>query len=502
MSEHVGFAASVDLGDIQGLLRFGYKHQTEAVFLLLRVKDARAARAWLAAADVTSSITCAQTPRTVLQIALTSEGLRALEVPADLIAGFSEEFIEGMAGDDNRSRRLGDVGANDRSRWEWGNADRVPHVALMLYALPGALAEFRRSIEQQIAPGFSLLSALDTSDLGDDEPFGFRDGISQPTLDWARQRVPRDETRLRYVDLSCLGEYLLGYPNEYGRYTPRPLLSASRDPGNELPRAEESPDLADLGRNGSYLVFRQLHQDIALFWKTIDRYARGVSADRDMLAAAMVGRTRTGEPLVALLTPPSDVAPRAAALDLNKFNYDSDPKGTRCPFGAHTRRANPRSGDFPPGTKGLISKLIRTLGFNPRAREEDQVASARFHRLLRRGREYGPGVSIEQALDAATGSTPTGLHFICLNASIQRQFEFVQGAWIMSTKFNGMRDESDPLLGNRVEDFAGNPTDRFRMPQVDSPTEVLTGLPQFVTVRGGAYFFLPGIRALRYLATH
>lgn len=130
------------------------------------------------------------------------------------------------------------------------------------------------------------------------------------------------------------------------------------------------------------------------------------------------------------------------------------------------------------------------------------MASARFHRLLRRGREYGPGVSIEQALDAATGSTPTGLHFICLNASIQRQFEFVQGAWIMSTKFNGMRDESDPLLGNRVEDFAGNPTDRFRMPQVDSPTEVLTGLPQFVTVRGGAYFFLPGIRALRYLATH
>src|SRR5215510_4484326 len=99
MSEHVSFAASVDLGDIQGLLRFGYKHQTEAVFLLLRVKDARAARAWLASADVTSSITCAQTPRTVLQIALTSEGLRALEVPADLIAGFSEEFIEGMAGD-------------------------------------------------------------------------------------------------------------------------------------------------------------------------------------------------------------------------------------------------------------------------------------------------------------------------------------------------------------------------------------------------------------------
>jgi len=502
MSERVSFAASVDLGDIQGLVRFGFKHQTEAVFLLLRVKDARAARAWLASADVTSAITCAQTPRTVLQIALTSAGLCALEVAADIIEGFSEEFIEGMAGDDNRSRRLGDIGANDRARWEWGNADRVPHVALLLYALPGALQDFRRSIEEQIAPGFSVLTALDTSDLGDDEPFGFRDGISQPTLDWGRKRAPRDETRLRYVNLSCLGEYLLGYSNEYGRYTPRPLLSASRDPDNKLPRAEESPDLADLGRNGSYLVFRQLHQDIALFWKTIDRYAGGIAADRDMLAAAMVGRTRTGEPLVGLLTPPSDVAPRAAALDVNTFNYDSDPKGTRCPFGSHTRRTNPRSADFPAGTNGIVSKLIRTLGFDSQAREEDLVASARFHRLLRRGREYGPGVSIEQALDAATGPTPTGLHFICLNASIQRQFEFVQGAWCMSTKFNGMRDESDPLLGNRVRDFAGNPTDCFRMPQPDSPTEVLTGLPQFVTVRGGAYFFLPGIRALRFLATH
>src|SRR5262245_52025241 len=116
--------ARVELGDIQGLVRFGFKHQTEAVFLLLQVKDVRAARAWLSSADVTSAITCKQTPRTVLQIALTSAGLRALDVPVDIIDGFSEEFIEGMAGDDNRARRLGDVGANDRKKWDWGNAER------------------------------------------------------------------------------------------------------------------------------------------------------------------------------------------------------------------------------------------------------------------------------------------------------------------------------------------------------------------------------------------
>lgn len=502
MSERESIDPSIDLRDIQGLVRFGFKHQTEAVFLLLQVKDARAARAWLAAADVTSAMTCAETPRTVLQIALTSAGLRALDIAADIIDGFSEEFIEGMAGDDNRARRLGDVGANDRRHWEWGHEDRTPHVALFLYALPGALDDFRRLIERQIEPAFVLMSpVLGTADMGEDEPFGFRDGISQPTLDWGRKRVPRDETRLQYDNLSCLGEYLLGYPNEYGRYTPRPLLPAARDPQSVLPRAEESPELADLGRNGSYLVLRQLHQDIALFWKTIDRYAGGNPADRDMLAAAMVGRTRTGEPLVPLRAPPKSMKPSAAAVDINTFDYDCDPRGTRCPLGAHIRRTNPRNADFPAGTRGIASKLIRTLGFDSRAREEDLVASTRFHRLLRRGREYGPAVSIEQALGAAT-STPTGLHFICLNASIQRQFEFVQGAWIMSTKFNGMRDESDPLLGNRVADFAGHPADRFRMPQPDAPSRVLTGMPQFITVRGGAYFFLPGIRALRYLATH
>jgi len=502
MSGREGFDARVDLGDIQGLVRFGFKHQTEAAFLLLQVKDVRAARAWLSSADVTSAITCKQTPRTVLQIALTSAGLRALDVPVDIIDGFSEEFIEGMAGDDNRARRLGDVGANDRKKWDWGNAERTPHVALFLYALPGELEEFRRAIEQQIEPGFALLSPpFVTSAVDENEPFGFRDGISQPTLDWGRKRAAHDETRLHYDNLSCLGEYLLGYPNEYGRYTPRPLLSLSRDPENRLPRAEECPDYADLGRNGSYLVFRQLHQDIALFWKTVDRYAGGKPADRDMLAAAMVGRTRTGEPLVPLLTPPDSVAPSAAAEDLNTFNFDSDPRGTRCPLGAHIRRANPRNADFPAGTNSIVSKLIRTLGFDSQARQDDLVASTRFHRLLRRGREYGPAVSIEQALAPGATSTPTGLHFICLNASILRQFEFVQGAWLMSTKFNGMRDESDPLLGNRVRDFAGNPTDRFLMAQPDDPTCVLAGLPQFITVRGGAYFFLPGIRALRYLAT-
>ena len=90
---------SVELDDVQGLVRFGYKHLTEACFLLLRVKDPAAARAWLAQAPITSAVKADRLPQTALQIALTSEGLRALEVAADLCAEFSAEFVAGMASD-------------------------------------------------------------------------------------------------------------------------------------------------------------------------------------------------------------------------------------------------------------------------------------------------------------------------------------------------------------------------------------------------------------------
>ncbi|HQQ71565.1 MAG TPA: hypothetical protein PLL92_14810, partial [Alicycliphilus sp.] len=153
-----------------------------------------------------------------------------------------------------------------------------------------------------------------------------------------------------------------------------------------------------------------------------------------------------------------------------------------------------------PGEPGLVSWLKRTLGFDAQAREQDLVASTRFHRLLRRGRPYGETVPPAQALATSAGGGDTGLHFICLGASIARQFEFVQAAWLSSTHFDGLQNESDPLLGNRLPMPDGLPTDGFSIPQAQGADRKLTGLPQFVTVVGGAYFFLPGIRALRYLA--
>jgi deferrochelatase/peroxidase EfeB len=492
--------ASVEFDDIQGLLRFAFKHLTEASFLLLRIRDPVAARAWIARAPVTNAVTLEHPPPTVLQLAFTYEGLRVLGVPADVAAGFSTEFIVGMASDANRARRLGDVGPNDPRHWQWGAGVRVPHAAALLYALPGQLADWQQAIESQYAGAFDVITRLSTSDMGGVEPFGFIDGISQPQPDWSRQRPAIDETQLAYTNLGCLGEFLLGYPNEYGLYTPRPLLDPQRDAQGILPKAEDAPDKKDLGRNGSYLVLRQLRQDVVGFWQALDRYAGGQADVRAQLAEAMVGRTLQGEPLVGLLHEAIAGDTGAPRPDLNAFTYRSDPEGVRCPLGAHIRRTNPRNADLPPGGLGLLARLERTLGFNAEARSLDLVASTRFHRLIRRGREYGTKIPPAQALTAPPDSPESGLQFICLGASIERQFEFVQSAWVMSAKFNGLRDEADPLLGNRVPGFGAVPTDAFSIPQTDGPDRRFTALPRFVTVLGGAYFFLPGLRALRFIS--
>src|ERR1700749_402163 len=104
--------SAVDFADVQGMVRYGFAQRTEAVYLLLNVKDADAARTWLAQAPVTTALERSPAPSTALQVAFTRQGLEALEIPEEVIQGFSAEFYAGMAGDANRSRRLGDVGMN------------------------------------------------------------------------------------------------------------------------------------------------------------------------------------------------------------------------------------------------------------------------------------------------------------------------------------------------------------------------------------------------------
>ena len=467
----------VDRDDVQGLVAFGYGKLTEACYLLAQIQDPSAARAWLKKHHPTTAQHLAA-PDKAMQIAFTSQGLLTLELNPQIAGQFSSEFLSGMAGDLNRSRRLGDNGANDPASWLWGAPGTVPDVIVLLFARSG-LDAWRSEIEDEDwRQAFHTIACLPTSNMHDHEPFGFRDGISQPDIEWKSERdVSGDSTT--YSNILASGEFILGYANEYGKFTDRPLIDAAHDPTNCLPAAVDHPAKKDLGRNGTYLVLRQLEQDVRSFWQYLDRAARELGIRREELGALLVGRSTEGQPLV----------PGPANNPENGFTYDSDPRGIQCPLGAHIRRANPRTTDLP-GHSSCLSGLLRSLGIPRAACRQDLIASTRFHRLLRRGREYGVALPPEEALQPApTDEQPRGLQFACINANISRQFEFIQNAWLMSRKFNGMTDENDPLLGS------GN----FSIPQDGALRRILLDMPQFVRVRGGAYFFMPGIRALRFL---
>ena len=489
----------VDFADVQGLVRFGYGHMTRASYALLRVKNAAAAKAWLRSAPVTTAAAQKPPPKTALNIAFTASGLRALGMSESIIAGFSHEFRGGMA-HESRARQLGDIGKNAPSNWDWGSYADEPHAMVMFFAEPDKFDSFLESAKGNTwSDAFEHdVTWLGTSNLDGDEPFGFADGISQPQIDW-EQQLQRPCAQSVYTNIVALGEFLLGYRNEYGKITDRPLLDP--DPATAgLFDAEDAPAKKDLGRNGTYLVMRQLEQDVRGFWQFLYKQTGGNLPEATQLGAKLVGRTRAGDPLVPIQAesiPGTD----PQTVKQNQFTYETDPLGAGCPFGAHIRRTNPRNTDFPARRPSALRKLVIMLGFGPKGFYDDLTSSVRFHRILRRGREYGSELLPEEALQPTPpNESPRGLHFVCLSANISRQFEFLQNAWVANTKFSGVTGESDPLLGNR-ESIPGCPvTGNFTMPGAGTLRQRVSSLPQFVTLRGGAYFFLPSLRALRYFA--
>jgi deferrochelatase/peroxidase EfeB len=525
----------VDKGDIQAIARTAFGRLNGAIYLLLRVVEAGGARAWLRTLQPTSLADLSPGGRKAdledaVQIAVTAAGLRALGVDEQIVRRFAPEYVEGMASDENRSRRLGDTGANAPSNWRWGAGEREPHVLLMLFARSERIdAIAADAVEQAGRSGLSVLAQLPTSDMGGVEPFGFVDGVSQPSFDWDRARTPGGPADRRYTNLLALGELLLGYRNEYGYPARSPVLSGDEKNAAVLPPSAHPPDSRDLGRNGSYLVYRQLAQDVLGFWRWTTKEAERAATGPEALAESMIGRRLDGAPLgdFEVGLPIAGVDPQNLAA--NGFEFEADPDGLSCPLGAHIRRANPRTGDAPPGEDGPPDNLLATLGLTTRRRrrptsstlpwprnttirffvrsQDDAVASARFHRILRRGREYGVKIDRRAALEPSTPDPQAGLHFICLNADIARQFEFVQSAWLAASKFAGLSGEQDPLLGNR-QPFPTPPvaaeaqaTDGFTRPGAEPRCRRATGVPQFVVVRGGAYFFLPGLTALRWIAS-
>ncbi|HEY1357077.1 MAG TPA: Dyp-type peroxidase [Thermoleophilaceae bacterium] len=446
--------AEIDQSDLQGNILCGYGNAFEhALFLFLHVDDAGGGRTLLGelAGEVTDAIPWDERPEKTLNVAVTHAGLGALGVRAELLECFPEEFRAGM---EARAGMLGDEDESAPDRWDEGLRGGRPQLLVSVAAVSEqALDQAATRLRERLGTGVSVAHeerAGVLRDLRPDEPvrehFGFADGLSQPTIE-DPNAGPHDHpgrgtpTRDGAWDDIAPGEFVLGYPDEDGLVATKP------------------PD--PLGRNGSFVVVRKLHQHVGRFRDYVSEHAAQLGMPEEMLAAKVVGRWRSGAPLE--LSPDEDdpelSVGGARSRELNDFRYGDDQNGYRCPVGAHIRRANPRDAL---GWHGLLTKR---------------------HRIIRRGMPYGPAFDGREA--------DRGLMFVCYQASIARQFEFIQSLWLNDGDPFGLGADRDPLGDTR-------PSEKMTI-QGEQP-RFLAPLHSFVSTRGGDYFFAPGIAALRALA--
>ncbi|HEU4647680.1 MAG TPA: hypothetical protein VFS33_01375 [Gemmatimonadales bacterium] len=374
-------------------------------------------------------------------VAFTWNGLRALGVDETSLATFPGEFSQGMPA---RAEVLGDTGPNHPDCWVGGLASPDLHAIAILFARNAD--EHRRCLaaHQQLlaqCEGVEVLSSLDLEATPPFEyahdHFGYRDRLSQPVIEGSGEAP----TPGSGAPLKA-GEFILGYPDEDG-------------PPANLPQPEV------LSRNGSYLAYRRLEEHVGAFREFLRQHGQ-TREEQELVAAKLMGRWRSGAPLV--LAPDQDDPALGADMQRNNdFNYkEMDPHGYAIPLGAHCRRMNPR----------------------------DTAANMNRRRMIRRGATYGPPLPE----DAPDDGVERGIAAFVICASLIRQFEFAQNVWINDRNFHELGNERDPIIGNHDGTF------EFKIPKRPIRRKI-TGLPAFTTVRGGAYFFLPGLKALRYLAT-
>jgi deferrochelatase/peroxidase EfeB len=537
-------ADSLQIPEIPALVFGGMSRLRYATVHVLRFGEGGrdACRQWLAQASKAASYgEMLPGQRSAVVIALSVTGLSRLGVPEDTLDTFPAAFRQGMWNAE-RARALADTGENAPEHWSWGygDGDRAADVLMAVYGMTQRDVDDAQQPLLRLAAGLrhTVVHSRRLQDLpekpapgaggghlpqsGVHEPFGFRDGVSQPII----RGAPRANRQKRPNDMVEAGEMVLGYVDNIGTIPPSPSIAAEHDPLHDLPDAGpdplrrrpecsryESNGRRDIGANGTFLVVRELEQDVEKFDKWLEgavdeiqqhaliakdgarvaivwgeaaeeAAARGhlphASEDnlqplqpqdrgqiRDAIAAKLIGRWKDGTSLVRYPLMPGTVADPDARPD-NAFLFGGeDPAGHACPFGAHIRRANPRDTRFP--------------------KDPQEIATVNRHRILRVGRPYGSSETQEK-----------GLMFICVNASIERQFEFVQKTWLLNPNLHGLENEVDPILG-RDDKERGS---RFlTVPTPTGPVR-LKRVPDVVTVRGGGYFFLPGRGAMRFLATH
>ena len=506
---------TLDLLDIQGNIvrpygRFGFPL---ARYLLLNVQGSRRGRVWLG--RMIPHVTTAATwgdgpgllpkPMATLNIAINRAGFVALELPRESMISFPAEFSMGMSA---RKDILGDDGPSSPAGWDpvWRGttAEKAVHILVTLNARDaGAMSAQYDWVLEQLALSGGAVALLDGHRSADGnhlpyqeghlllergeptskEHFGYTDGIGDPYFEGIQNPASQVEGRGKQMpDGSwqplALGEFLLGHLDEARQYppAPQPLL---------------------LSRNGTYMVYRKLHQNVASFDELLQREGAHYPGGPELLAAKFVGRWRNnGAPLVNApdaLTKQvwdarfSKASPVEQDAMLSDFVYDDDMSGARCPLSAHIRRLNPRASLELKAGKSP-GEFVRNLNAF-----DTPGALANRRRILRRGLPYGDNSTVRS--DAGE----QGVIMMMLNADIGRQYEFIQQQWVNCGNDFREGNDKEVLLGNHN---VQNPTRVIHGvdPRGDAPPRFVNNIPRLVETRGGDYFFVPSLTAMRLIA--
>jgi deferrochelatase/peroxidase EfeB len=438
-------APTLDLHEIQATVLRPRPAPYFGSHVALRVDNAQGGRELLRrlAPHVDSAANWWKPANAWLSVAISYAGLEALGLPQNSLASFPEAFRVGMAA---RSKELRDEGVNDPKNWEPLFAKGNIHIGLNAFSDSAEKWERVIATARKQYEGLSGVSVLSMQNFGaqpgDLNSLGYKDGIDQPPVEGSGvEPLPGQGRPIK------AGEFILGYPGEAGIQQPIP-----------------QPDI--LGRNGTYVGFRKYQSRVGAFNRFLHANG-GTEAERELLAAKLVGRWRSGAPLT--LAP--DVDNPAIGADPqrnNDFNYANDEHGRQAPFGCHIRRMNPRD-----------SKLTRLTDVN-------------IHRLIRRGTTYGKPYGPDE-LSAEADETPRGAIFLFISAKAMVTIEFLQQEWINEGNFVRLGDERDPIIGRQEEGAT------FTIPKEPVRRRV-HGIQTFNVLRGGEYFFMPSIGALNWLA--
>ena len=506
---------ALDLCDIQGNVvraygRFGFPI---ARYLLLNIREGVGGRRWLT--DILPHITNSATwsdepdgfarPGATLNIAMNHAGLAALELPLESLNSFSTEFSMGMK---MRKDITGDVDLSSPEHWDpvWQSDDdsKAVHVLLTINAITREALETQYGrVNDQIAqslgavalldghrgPNGSLLPYQEAHIIFEDgkptskEHFKYTDGIGDPFFEGIQDAPARVNGRGKQMPDGtwkplATGEFLHGHLDEAREYPPAaaPIL---------------------LSRNGTYMVYRKLHQNVASFDGLLEREGAAYPGGKELMAAKFVGRWRnTGAPLVNVPDEASNVrwekefetaSKEQQDAMLSNFTYDDDMSGARCPMSGHMRRVNPRAslelkaGAYP-------GELVRNSGAF-----DTPGALANRRRILRRGLPYGDST----LRDSDHGDH--GVIMMMLNADIGRQYEFVQQQWVNYGNDFREANDKDVILGNHSKQLPSSVV-HAADPMGDAPPRFVRNIPLLVETRGGDYFFVPSLTALRLIA--